>query len=884
MEQIEEKAKKRRFLASKSQRVMFIGIIVSVLVCALLFSLLGVYMGRNSNKAVDTIGESNMRESSYQFMQRFETVMNQRLQMVGALVEDYHGANGDDERNDLKRSAKTRGFKYVSFMTINEDEIDDPELGRTVDFISDNEFRVTDVVPFRRSILAGKQKMAVGVGKDTVTGEEEEIILCAAPDVEHIMLSDGTTRSMALVAGFSNKDFIEMLNFDSNNSEGSDHSSNAAAYIIRRDSSFVLNSADDAEYENFDALLRTEFAGSETPIDTVIEKLKSNMQNNEAYSNILNIDGLHVHIYCNRLAKSEWYLVTITNNDSLNEVIATLTIEWAIMIVIAVVAVVATLVVIFVIFNYYNKKTLSQLKHAREVAISASNAKSEFLSNMSHDIRTPMNAIVGMTAIATANIDDKEQVEDCLKKITVSSKHLLGLINDVLDMSKIESGKMTLNFESLSLRDVMDGVTTIIRPQIKIKEQKFDVYIHDIITENVYCDSVRLNQVLINLLSNAMKFTPEHGAIEISLYQESSPIGDNFVRNHIIVSDTGMGMTPEFKEKVFESFTREDSARVHKTEGTGLGMAITKYIVDAMKGTIEVESELGKGTKFHVVLDLEKVEITEEQMLLPDWNMLVVDDDEQLCLSTVASLKEIGINCEWTLSGEEAVAKAVEARDKGGKYDIILLDWKLKGIDGLETARRIRKKLGGDIPLLLISAYDWSDMEHEAKKSGINGFISKPLFKSTLYYGLRQFAPEANGKQSQTNQEDETCDLSTKHFLIAEDNDLNWEIAQLLLGNEGIQVERAENGKVAVEKLKNSEKGTYDAILMDVRMPIMTGYEATKAIRALDHPDKDLPIIAMTADAFADDIKNCLDCGMNAHVSKPIDIELLKATLKKFLK
>lgn len=885
MEQIEKKAKKRRFLASKGQRVMFIGIIVSVLVCALLFSLLGVYMGKNSNKAVDTIGESNMRESSYQFMQRFETVMNQRLQMVEALVGDYHGANSEEERGSLAKSAKIRGFKYVSFMSINEDEIDDPELGRTVDFVSDNEFRVTDVVPFRRSILAGQQKMAVGTGIDKVTGEQEDIVLCAAPDREHVM-PDGTTKSMALVAGFSNKDFIEMLNFDSNRNgtDASAHSSNAAAYIIRRDSSFVLNNADGAEYENFSALLKTEFANSETSIDTVIENFHTSMQSNEAYSNILNIDGLHVHIYCNRLAKSEWYLVTITNNDSLNEVIATLTIEWAIMIVIAVVAIVATLVVIFVIFNFYNRKTLSQLKQAREAAISASNAKSEFLSNMSHDIRTPMNAIVGMTAIATANIDDKEQVEDCLKKITVSSKHLLGLINDVLDMSKIESGKMTLNFESLSLRDVMDGVTTIIRPQIKTKEQRFDVYIHDIITENVYCDSVRLNQVLINLLSNAMKFTPEHGAIEIALHQESSPVGDNFVRNHIIVSDTGMGMTPEFMEKVFESFTREDSARVHKTEGTGLGMAITKYIVDAMKGTIEVESELGKGTKFHVVLDLEKVETPEEQMTLPDWNMLVVDDDEQLCRSTVASLKEIGIRSEWTLSGEDAVAKAIEARDKGVKYDVILLDWKLKGIDGLETARRIRKNLGGDIPILLISAYDWSDMEHEAKKSGINGFISKPLFKSTLYYGLRQFAPEDGSGKNQTNKEDESCDLTTKHILIAEDNDLNWEIAQLLFGNEGINVERAENGKVAVDKLKNSEKGTYDAILMDVRMPVMTGLEATAAIRALDHPDKDLPIIAMTADAFADDIKKCLDCGMNAHVSKPIDIELLKATLKKFLK
>ena len=521
-------------------------------------------------------------------------------------------------------------------------------------------------------------------------------------------------------------------------------------------------------------------------------------------------------------------------------------------------------------------EALAQAQHANK-------AKSEFLSNMSHDIRTPMNAIVGMTAIATANIDNRQQVQDCLKKITISSKHLLGLINDVLDMSKIESGKMTLNMERISLREIMDGIATIVQPQIKTKQQKFNVYIQDIITENVYCDSVRLNQVLLNLLSNAVKFTPEQGAITVSLRQESSPIGENYVRNCIDVSDSGIGMSPEFKKKIFESFTREDNMRVHKTEGTGLGMAITKYIVDAMKGTIEVESELGKGTHFHVVLDLEKVEITEEDMILPNWNMLIVDDDEQLCVSAVAALKEIGIDSDWTLTGEDAIKKTVAAHDARHRYDIILLDWKLPGIDGLETARRLRKKLGDEIPILLISAYDWSDMEKEAREAGINGFISKPLFKSTLYYGLRKYTQNGEEAGVEAAQETQSSGLEGKHILLAEDNDLNWEIAETLLEDEEIQVERAENGKICVEMLQNSAPGTYDAILMDIRMPVMTGYEATVAIRKLDHPDKDLPIIAMTADAFSDDMKKCLDCGMNAHIAKPIDMNILKATLNKFI-
>lgn len=322
---------------------------------------------------------------------------------------------------------------------------------------------------------------------------------------------------------------------------------------------------------------------------------------------------------------------------------------------------------------------------------------------------------------------------------------------------------------------------------------------------------------------------------------------------------------------------------MHKTEGTGLGMTITKYIIDAMKGSIEVESEPGKGTKFHIVLDLERVETTEEEMILPEWHMLVVDDDEQLCVTTTASLKAIGIKGEWTLSGEDAVKRTVEAHEKKDDFDIILLDWKLPGIDGLETARQLRKKLGDEIPILLISAYDWSDMEKEAREAGISGFISKPLFKSTLYYGLKKFTQGGEESEVFAAKQADAIELSGTHILLAEDNDLNWEIAQMLLTDAGIDVVRAENGKICVEMLQNSAPGTYDAILMDIRMPVMTGYEATEAIRALDHPDKDLPIIAMTADAFADDMKKCLACGMNAHVAKPIDMDLLKSVLVKFI-
>ena len=521
---------------------------------------------------------------------------------------------------------------------------------------------------------------------------------------------------------------------------------------------------------------------------------------------------------------------------------------------------------------------------AQRAAEHANKAKSEFLSNMSHDIRTPMNAIVGMTAIATANINNTDQVKNCLKKIALSSKHLLGLINDVLDMSKIESGKMTLNMDQVSLREVVEGIVSICQPQVRAKRQHFDVFIHDISTENVICDSVRLNQVLLNLLSNAIKFTPDGGEIHVALYEEDSPKGDDYVRIHIQVRDTGIGMSEEFKKHIFDSFAREDSQRVHRTEGTGLGMSITKYIVvDAMGGSIDMDSRQGQGTTFTVTLDLEKALVMEEDMILPNWNMLVVDDDRQLCESTVAALSSIGITAEWTLDGESAVNMVVKRHRRGDEYQIILLDWKLPDMDGIDTARRIRQELGDKVPILLISAYDWGEIEDQAKAAGITGFISKPLFKSTLFNSLRQFAglPES---QTERRPQERHRDLTGKHILLAEDNELNWEIANELLSEEGLVLDWAENGQICVEMFQQSAAGYYDAVLMDIRMPIMGGYEATQVIRTLERPDRDLPIIAMTADAFAEDVKRALDCGMNAHVAKPVDVDEVMRLLSKFIK
>ena len=426
------------------------------------------------------------------------------------------------------------------------------------------------------------------------------------------------------------------------------------------------------------------------------------------------------------------------------------------------------------------------------------------------------------------------------------------------------------------------GIVNIVQPQIKSKRQHFDIFIQNIFVEDVYCDSVRLNQILINLLSNAMKFTPEEGRINVYLTQEELPEETGRVRCHFRVKDNGIGMTDEFQKKIFESFSREDSMRVQKTEGTGLGMAITKYIVEAMGGTIELKSEQGKGSEFHIALDLEKATVLEEDMILPAWNMLVVDNNEDLCRSAVSVLKEIGVDAEWALDGRTAL-KMVENRHREHQdYEIVLLDWKMPGMDGVEVTREIRKLLGDEVPILIISAYDWSDIEEEARAAGAHGFISKPLFKSNLYLGLSHYI---NGVQEETEESIEPLhDFSGKRILLAEDNDLNWEIANEILSSAGFELEWAENGQICVEKFEQSAVGTYDVVLMDIRMPILDGYGAARAIRALDRPDANLPIIAMTADAFSEDVQRCLESGMNAHIAKPIDINNLIQHLQEYLK
>ncbi len=828
--------------------------------CVVIFSFMAVYMNGKSIETINGVGTIYMSGMSEQISLHFEKTVGLRL----AQVEEIVGVTPSQEydrktlREELSYNAKARGFSYLALYG------EDGEF----EMIYGDKVHVTDPKPFLKSLSKDDKKVAVGTDESG-----EDVVLMGAP-ASYIMESG--EKCLALVGGLSVSYVREALSLDENDSMVYSH-------IIRRDGSFVIRS-EDAVRDNYFDRIRAMFEESDgRDADDCIKGMKSAMESGQNYSGIFNVEDGRRHVHCMALSYSEWYLVTIMPYGTLSEVVEDLNTVWIVMAIAGCSVVLLALLLVFYKFFLLTKEQFKELDKARREAVDANHAKSEFLSNMSHDIRTPMNAIVGMAAIATTNISNMQQVQNCLRKITLSSKHLLGLINDVLDMSKIESGKMNLNMDQISLREVIESIVSIVQPQIKEKNQNFDVFIHDISTENVCCDSVRLNQILLNLLSNAIKFTPEGGSIRMSMFEKESPKGEDWSRICITVEDSGIGMSKEFRDKIFESFAREDNNRVQKIQGTGLGMAITKYIVDAMGGTIEVQSEQGKGTMFCVTLDLEKATVQEEDMILPAWRMLVVDDDEQLCLSAVKSLKTIGVEADWTLDGESAVQMVEKRHLQHDDYHIILLDWKLPGMNGIKTANEIHRKLGDDIPIILISAYDWSDIEEEARDAGITGFISKPLFKSTLYYSLRKFAGIADEKKIEY--EDKTEDFSGRRILLAEDNDLNWEIAEELLGEIGFSMDRAENGKIGVEMFENSDIGFYDAILMDIRMPIMNGYEATETIRALDRADAaEIPIIAMTADAFSEDHKKCLEAGMNAHIAKPIDLQEVVKQLKKYMK
>ena len=539
---------------------------------------------------------------------------------------------------------------------------------------------------------------------------------------------------------------------------------------------------------------------------------------------------------------------------------------------------IAGLLVLFIfdllVMQHFNR----QLHAAAKEAELASRAKTDFLSAMSHDIRTPMNAIIGLTTISEKNLGDGKLIAENLRKINLASNHLLTLINDILDISKVESGKLNFSPQNFSIVETVENLMNLSQPLIKEKNIEFSFHVSRMDKEYLYADQLRLNQIYINLLSNAIKYTEPGGSVCINMKEEDSD-KENCVKLTFVVADTGIGMSPEFMKNLYQPFSRQTDSRVNKIQGTGLGLAITKQMVDLMEGSIDCQSEEGKGTTFTVVLDIPVAEQQRGDMKFEAMDVLIVDDDEILLETAVETLESLGLSVEQASSGLEALGMIKHRETTGKNYDIVIVDLKMPDIDGIETIRRIRNEIKSSVPILLVSAYSWSDVEHEAKDAGVSGFLTKPLFRSTLYDKISEIL---GTETKATEVENDYSDLAGMNILIAEDNDINWEIISALLSMYGITTERAENGRVCVDIMKQAKKGSYDLIFMDIQMPEMNGLEATRTIRALDDPwASKIPIVAMTADAFSENVTECLEAGMNGHIAKPVDIKLVIKVIQK---
>ncbi len=833
-------------------RFLTVSLILVSIFCVLIFSAQTLWTNLMASNAIRDIGVIYMSGMSRQVATHFGTTIDLRLNQVSALVDSVPPQRLEDDsviRVSLSHSARTNGFEHLAFYT-SEGEFN---------MIYGLHMSLEAPEPFLRSLQNGEEK--VGAGRDS---SGRQLILMGVPAA--YPLADGTF-STALVAALPTSYFQETLSVNV-------HDSIVDYAIIREDGTFILQNDNIHDENYFDRINRRyESTTLKDPKEYAAE-LRAAMASKRDYTNEVQVSGERRNIYCTNLPNSEWHLLLYMSYNVLDKTIAQLEQKWSLISMGGCSLILLALLLVFLGYFRQTRRQLRVLDEARRSAERASRAKSEFLSNMSHDIRTPMNGIMGMTTIAIANLDSNtSQVRTCLKRISVSSRHLLGLINDMLDMSKIEAGHLNLNMQPLSLREIIHNVLAIIQPQFQEKKQQFHVYIQEVPFENLCSDGTRLSQILLNLLGNAGKFTPEGGSVSLTIHEEPSPKGDAFIRIHFYVKDNGVGMTAEFQEKMFEAFVREDSARVQKTAGAGLGMTITKYIVDSMGGAIDVASAPEQGSEFHVVLDLEKTMSQEAEICLPEQEILMVEPNERIAKGAVSTLHSIGIRTRLSSTPEDAFA-LMESRS----FQLVLLDWEPE--TGLKTIREFRSRFGGQIPLVLLYDGDWGEIEADARTAGASGFITKPLFRSSLYYGLRPFA--ASEPAPLPVPEKTPANFSGRRVLMAEDNDLNWEIANELLSELGLELDWAENGKLCVEKFAASPTGWYDAILMDLRMPEMSGFEAAEVIRALDRPDAALiPIIAMSADAFDDDVQRCLSCGMNAHTPKPMDVDEVARLLKE---
>ncbi len=845
----------------KSDRIFFIksGVIIAVMTIILLVGY-SFFMGKQIDDTISNISRIHMSEINLQLQQKFRSILELRLSQVDEIMDENPASSYNDRAAasaSIEDMGTRRGFSFVGFL--DEDYALRPIYGGNFTIEGDNDIAAS--IEYDGNVL------------EYVTDEN---------GVKYIMFGRGTTEyvledgrhSAAFVAGIEMSRMNDVLFL--NAEEG-----NIYTHVINHNGDFIISNGFIEGDNYFDGIIQEEnIDGKEA--EKCVSEMKSAIETDTQYNFSYMLNGERFYVCCSSFAdNSEWYYVTVMSSDIFDDYFDTLNRVRFVALVVVLLILISAILAIILIYYRRNQKRIHELADARAVAVKASNAKTEFLSSMSHDMRTPMNAVIGLTNIAIQHIDEKERVQYCLEQVSVSAKHLLSLVNDVLDISKIESGKMQLSVRAASLKSVVDDLVALSQSMLKEKKQKFDVFIHQIIAEDVYCDDTRLYQILMNIVSNAFKYTPEGGTIHIDINQEASDKGEDYVRTCFRVMDNGIGMSPEFVEKIFNKFEREQNDLVRGSIGTGLGMAISKKLADLMEGELTVESTLNEGSVFQLSVDFKIAEKFEIDEALPDWNVLVVDDDVLLCRTAALNLKELGVKAEWVTESAEAVALIEKRREEGKEFDFVLLDWNMPDMDGVETIRKIRATGNVNLPVFLISSYDLGDVEDKIDLTEFEGFIAKPLFKSRLYQVLGKYAGHVNAQSAVS--EDPIKRFANKRVLVAEDVEINWEIVKEALVSAGLQAEKAENGRDCIEKLCSSPVGYYDLILMDIRMPVMNGIDATKEIRKLDRPDRNLPIIAMTANAFSEDVQECLDCGMDGHIAKPIDMKIFFTILHRFL-
>lgn len=826
----------------------------------------------NFSSALDAMGQTaylNLHTEQV-FCDNWATYINSRFMDMDTVIEFVGQVNSDTERA-MVQIVDYESLEGICVKKINNDTVESEKISYV-----GLEDRVQSVFEESKNCQKKSSHLHITLPFDNPADGKNTLGFCHNVEIQD---AEGNTKNYVLVRLLKVEDFYGKWLPPSFNK--------AKLALINKDGDFIVhfNSIDGTkspvDENNFFDYLASRTSLSASVRDELRQEFSTTLSGESSgasYSGdirCLNNKGEEGYYSYHRLqSDEEWVLIGYILRDDLNVIRLDTTL--------VVIAIIGFLILIafdgsyIIITNKRLKISMKELKNANE-------AKTRFLSSMSHDIRTPMNAIIGMTTIAAKRIDDKQQVEECLKQITRASNHLLTLINDVLDISKVESGKLSLNPSIFSLAELMSNIISITQPHVKEKEMEFEIHARNIKYEFIFADELRLNQILINLISNAIKYTPEKGKVLIGLEEQPSEKGQNVTRLIFTVADTGIGISEEFMKTMYETFTRDVDSRINSIQGAGLGLAITKQMVDIMGGSIDVKSKLGEGTKFTVTLDLPIAEKMTDELILPPMKVLVVDDDELFLESAEDTLESLGLDADTATCGADAV-EMVESHHLGGnEYRCVIIDWKMPDMSGLETVKAIREKVGEDVSLIIISAYDWTEIEAEAIKAGANGFIAKPLFRSNVYNKLNELFNFNN--EEKKNAESDADDLQGLNLLIAEDNDVNWEIIRVMLEFQGITSERTNNGRMCVDRINSAKEGEFDAILMDIQMPVMNGKEATVEIRHSDNEYvRNIPIIAMTADAFVEDVAACKEVGMNGHVAKPLNMQKLIDELRSALK